>query len=180
MSRIGKLPISVPAGVDVKVDGRDVTVKGPKGTLPLHLHEGISASVEAGSLTLSCDEARAAELSPFYGLDRALLNNIVIGVTQGFQKKLEVHGTGYQAKLAGNQVELQIGFSHPVLIPVPKGITVEVPSPDKITISGIDKQAVGELAAVIRRVRKPEPYKGKGIRYEDEVVRRKAGKTMAG
>ena len=178
MSRIGKQPVPVPGGVEVKADGRKLTVKGPKGTLELGLHDGIDAAIEAGSVQLSCDEARAEELSPFYGLDRALLNNCVIGVSKGFEKKLEIHGTGYQAKLSGDKVELQIGFAHPVFVPIPKGLTVDVPSPDKITITGIDKQQVGELAATIRKVRKPEPYKGKGIRYHDEVVRRKAGKQM--
>ena len=153
MSRIGKLPIPVPAGVDVKIDGRSVTVKGPKGSLDLKLHDGISAASDAGQITLESEEARAEELSPFYGLDRALLNNCVTGVTKGFERKLEIHGTGYSAKMAGDKLELQIGFAHPVLLPIPKGVTVEVPAPDKITVTGIDKQQVGEMAAVIRRQR---------------------------
>ena len=185
MSRIGKQPVPVPAGVDVKIDGRKLTVKGPKGSLNLTLNEGIRAELDqsgsAGSeLKLSPAQGREKELSAYYGLNRALLQNMVIGVTQGYVKNLEIHGTGYQAKLTGKRVELQIGFAHPVFIDIPQGLDVVLPSPEKITISGIDKQAVGELAAVIRRVRKPEPYKGKGIRYADEVVRRKAGKTMGG
>lgn len=180
MSRIGKQPVEIPAGVDVKVDGRKVSVKGPKGTLQMSLNAGISAVVDGSAVQVSPAEGREKELSAFHGLNRALLQNMVVGVTKGYQKMLEVHGTGYQAKLSGKQVELQIGFAHPVFVPIPAGVDVEIPTPEKITISGIDKQAVGELAAVIRRVRKPEPYKGKGIRYSDEVVRRKAGKTMGG
>ena len=176
MSRIGKTPVPIPAGVDVKLDGDRFTVKGPKGTLELQLHAGISAEVGDKFVTLSAGESE--ELRAFHGLDRALLNNCVVGVSQGFTKKLEIVGTGYAAKLVGDKVELQIGFSHPVLIPIPKGLTVEVPQPTQIIITGVDKQMVGELAAVIRKVRKPEPYKGKGIRYENEQVRRKAGKTM--
>lgn len=180
MSRIGKTPIPVPAGVDVGIDGRSVRVKGPKGSLRLELHPGIEAKLEDGEIRLTPAAGREAVLSPLHGLDRALLNNCVVGVSQGFQKKLEIHGTGYSAKLAGNKLELQIGYSHPVRIEVPSDVTVEVPQPDRITVSGIDKQRVGEVAAVIRRVRKPEPYKGKGVRYEGESVRRKAGKTMSG
>jgi len=168
--------VPVPAGVEVKLDGDRVTVKGPKGQLELQLHDGISAEVGEKAVTVSAEEGR--DLGAVHGLDRSLLNNCVIGVSQGFTKKLEIVGTGYAAKLAGDKVELQIGYSHPVLIPIPNGLTVEVPQPTQITVTGIDKQAVGELAAVIRKVRKPEPYKGKGIRYEDEQVRRKAGKTM--
>jgi len=178
MSRIGKVPIAIPAGVDVKVDGRKVSVKGPKGTLSLQLHDGIQVDVAGGRLVVKAEAGREKALSAFHGLNRALLNNFVAGVTAGFTRKLEIHGTGYQAKLVGKHVELVIGFSHPVKVPIPAGVTVEVPTPDKITVSGIDRQQVGELAAVIRRVRKPEPYQGKGIRYEGEVVRRKAGKTM--
>ncbi|MCB9892459.1 MAG: 50S ribosomal protein L6 [Planctomycetes bacterium] len=180
MSRIGKQPIDLPAGVDVKVDGRKVTVKGPKGSLDMTLNAGIRAEVEDKRLQVMPEEGRETELSPFHGLNRALLQNMVVGVTQGYTKQLEIHGTGYQAKMSGNKIELQIGFAHPVFIQVPGHLNVELPTPEKITITGIDKQAVGELAAVIRRVRKPEPYKGKGIRYADEVVRRKAGKTMGG
>ena len=180
MSRIGKQPVEIPAGVDLKIDGRNVSVKGPKGTLQMSLNVGIEAVVDGPAVTLTPTAGREKELSPFHGLNRALLQNMVIGVTKGYQKMLEIHGTGYQAKLSGKQVELQIGFAHAVFVPIPAGVDVEIPTPEKITISGIDKQAVGELAAVIRRVRKPEPYKGKGIRYSDEVVRRKAGKTMGG
>lgn len=178
MSRIGKQPVEIPAGVDVKVDGAKVSIKGPKGTLDLTLNDGISAEVEGQQLNVTPAEGREKELSAFHGLNRALLQNMVVGVTKGYAKKLEIVGTGYQAKLSGKQVELQIGFAHPVFVPIPDGLDVQVPKPDEIHIAGIDKQAVGELAAVIRRVRKPEPYKGKGIRYSDEVVRRKAGKTM--
>ncbi|MAE76738.1 MAG: 50S ribosomal protein L6 [Planctomycetes bacterium] len=178
MSRIGKTPVSVPVGVDIKVDGAAVTVKGPKGTLALTLHAGITVAQEGNSLELSVPGDRRDDLSAFWGLDRALLANCVTGVSKGFEKKLEIHGTGYSAKLVGDQIELTVGFSHVVNIPIPSDLTIELPQPDRINITGIDKQKVGELAAVIRRVRKPEPYKGKGIRYADEVVRRKAGKTM--
>lgn len=178
MSRIGKIPVTIPSGVSVKQDGQKLTVKGPKGELPLTLHPGISASVEEKAVVLSVPEDREKELSPFYGLDRSLLQNVVIGVTEGYKKELEIVGTGYLAKLSGKKVELSIGFSHPVFVEVPSDITVEVPKPTEITITGIDKQKVGHLAAVIRKVRKPEPYKGKGIRYKGEVVKIKPGKQL--
>ncbi|MFQ5503652.1 MAG: 50S ribosomal protein L6 [Planctomycetota bacterium] len=177
MSRIGKIPVSVPSGVDVKVQGSTVKVKGPKGELIHRLHDGISASLDESRVVFVREQGRERELSAFHGLDRALVQNMVIGVSQGFTKKLEVVGTGYNAKLVGDHVELQIGFVHPVAVPIPEGLNVEVPQPTSIVISGSDKQMVGELAAVIRKKRPPEPYKGKGIRYEGEQVRRKAGKT---
>jgi large subunit ribosomal protein L6 len=165
--------------VSVTIDGSELTVKGPKGTVRYRLHGGIEATLADGLLRLQPEAGREAELSPLHGLDRALLNNVVIGVTKGFVRRLEIHGTGYVAKVAGQNLELQIGLSHPVQIAIPPDLKVEVPQPDRVMISGTDKQRVGEFAATVRRVRKPEPYKGKGIRYENEVVRRKAGKTMA-
>ena len=178
MSRIGKQPVAIPSGVDVKQDGQNITVKGPKGQLALTLHAGISATVEEKRICLSITEGQEKELSPFYGLDRALLQNNVIGVTEGYKKELEIVGTGYLAKLSGKKVELSIGFSHPVFIEIPADLTVEIAKPTEIAISGIDKQKVGHLAAVIRKVRKPEPYKGKGIRYKGEVVKIKPGKQL--
>ncbi len=178
MSRIGKQPVVIPSGVDVKQDGQQITVKGPKGQLALTLHAGISAAVEEKLVSLSIPEGQEKELSPFYGLDRALLQNNVIGVTEGYKKELEIVGTGYLAKLAGKKVELSIGFSHPVFIDIPSDLEVEIPKPTEISITGIDKQKVGHLAAVIRKVRKPEPYKGKGIRYKGEIVKIKPGKQL--
>ena len=180
MSRIGKQPVKIPAGVDLKIDNHDVRIKGPLGELFLRLHDGISADTDKviGQVVLSVEQDRAAELSAFYGLDRALLQDCVIGVHVGYKKELEIQGTGYQAKLVGESLELQIGFCHPVLVPIPGDLEVEVPQPTQILISGIDKQRVGQLAAVIRKVKPPEPYKGKGIRYKNEEVRRKAGKQM--
>lgn len=178
MSRIGKIPVAIPSGVDVKQDGQDITVKGPKGQLALTLHPGVSATVEDSQVVLSIPEGQEKELSPFYGLDRALLHNNVVGVTEGYKKELEIVGTGYLAKLSGNKVELSIGFSHPVFVEIPSDLTVEIAKPTEISITGIDKQKVGHLAAVIRKVRKPEPYKGKGIRYKGEIVKIKPGKQL--
>jgi large subunit ribosomal protein L6 len=177
MSRLGKIPVSVPKGVEVKVDGRKVSAKGPKGEHALTLHDGISASIDEGRISLSPEEGREKVLSAFHGLDRALVQNLVVGVSAGFEKTLEIEGTGYQAKLNGQKIELQIGFANPRIIPVPQDLDVEVPSPTRIIVRGIDRQRVGHFAAVVRKVRPPEPYKGKGIRYSDEIVRRKAGKT---
>ncbi|PIE23411.1 MAG: 50S ribosomal protein L6 [Planctomycetota bacterium] len=177
MSRLGKIPVSVPKGVEVKIDGQQVGAKGPKGELALRLHAGISARLEDGLISLTPAEGREKQLSPFHGLDRALVQNLVTGVSAGFEKTLEIEGTGYQAKLNGNKIELQIGFANLRVVPIPKELDVEVPSPTRIIVRGIDRQKVGHFAAVVRKVRPPEPYKGKGIRYSDEVVRRKAGKT---
>jgi large subunit ribosomal protein L6 len=176
MSRVGSNPISVPSGVDVKIDGRDVTVKGPRGTLQQTFRDAVSVDLADGVLTVSRvdDEAESRAL---HGLTRALLNNMVVGVSEGYTKQLEAVGVGYRANLQGRRLELQVGFSHPVHIEAPDGITFEVPEPTRIIVSGIDKALVGQVAADVRRVRPPEPYKGKGIRYTGEHVRRKAGKA---
>jgi large subunit ribosomal protein L6 len=176
MSRIGKLPIDLPAGVSVTVDGQAVTVKGPKGELSLVVAEPIRVSVEENTVTVSRpdDESTSKAL---HGLTRTLIANNVQGVSQGFSKNLEIVGTGYRAAAKGSSIELALGFSHPVVVNPPAGITLTVEGNTKIVVSGIDKQAVGEVAANIRKIRKPEPYKGKGVRYEGERVRRKAGKS---
>ncbi|MBT2475359.1 50S ribosomal protein L6 [Microbacterium sp. ISL-103] len=176
MSRIGRLPIDVPAGVTVSVDGRVVAVKGPKGELTLTVANPIEVAVEENQVLVSRpDDER--ESRSLHGLTRTLINNNIIGVTQGYTKGLEVVGTGYRVAQKGGSVEFALGFSHPVLIDPPAGITLTVEGNNKLTVSGIDKQAVGEAAANIRKIRKPEPYKGKGVRYAGEIVRRKAGKS---
>ncbi|KQR21476.1 MULTISPECIES: 50S ribosomal protein L6 [Microbacterium] len=176
MSRIGRLPIDIPAGVTVSVNGRDVSVKGPKGELELTIAQPLEVSVEENQVlvTRPDDERESRSL---HGLTRTLINNNIIGVTQGYTKGLEVVGTGYRVAQKGSAIEFALGFSHPVLIDPPAGITLTVEGNNKVTVSGIDKQAVGEAAANIRKIRKPEPYKGKGVRYAGEVVRRKAGKS---
>lgn len=176
MSRIGRMPVVVPTGVDVKIDGRHVTVKSSKGELTRDFHERMSFELVEGELTVTRpDDSR--ESKALHGLSRALLSNMVVGVTDGFSKELEIQGVGYRAALKGRDVELQVGFSHTVVVEAPEGITLEVPEPTRINISGIDKEKVGQVAADIRKVRPPEPYKGKGIRYVGEYVRRKAGKA---
>ncbi|MGR4010750.1 50S ribosomal protein L6 [Leucobacter sp. 1207-22] len=176
MSRIGKLPITVPGGVDVKIDGQQVTVKGAKGELSLTVAEPIRVAVEDGQIlvTRPNDERESRAL---HGLTRTLINNNIVGVTAGYTKQLEVVGTGYRVALKGSDLELALGFSHPVVFAAPAGITLAVEGTTKISVSGISKQAVGEAAANIRKLKKPEPYKGKGIRYAGENVRRKAGKA---
>ena len=177
MSRIGKLPIAVPSGVDVQIDGRTVTVKGPKGALTHTVIEPITVERDdSGTLLVKRpdDERRS---KAYHGLSRTLLNNLVVGVTAGYEKKLEIHGVGYRVVLKGGALEFALGFSHPVVIPAPEGITFAVESPTRFSVSGIDKQLVGETAANIRKLRKPDPYKGKGVRYAGEVIRRKVGKT---
>ncbi|WP_435299401.1 50S ribosomal protein L6 [Timonella sp. A28] len=177
MSRIGKLPIPVPAGVDVSISGALVTVKGPKGTLEHVVPAPIEiARNEDGTITVSRpnDERESRAL---HGLTRTLIANIITGVTQGYEKKLEIVGTGYRVTAKGQDLEFALGFSHPVIISAPEGITFAVESPTKFSVAGIDKQKVGEAAANIRKLRKPEPYKGKGVRYAGENVRRKAGKA---
>jgi len=178
MSRIGSSPIEVPGSVEVSIDGHDVTVKGAKGTLARTFSDRISFEMEDGVVNVKRDgddrEARA-----LHGLSRALLANMVTGVSDGYQKELATVGVGYRANLQGKTLELQVGFSHPVNIEMPEGIEFEVPEQTRIIIRGIDKQLVGQVAADIRSVRPPEPYKGKGIRYVDEYVRRKAGKAGA-
>jgi large subunit ribosomal protein L6 len=176
MSRIGNKPVDVPSGVDIVVDGSLVTVKGSKGQLERSFHERIGFDIEDGVITVTRpDDAR--ESRALHGLSRALLNNMVVGVSDGFRKELEIHGVGYRASLKGSNIELLVGYSHPVEVEAPEGITFEVPDQTKIVVSGIDKEQVGQVAADIRKVRPPEPYKGKGIRYVGEYVRRKAGKA---
>ena len=177
MSRIGKTPIAVPAGVEVKIDQNHITVKGPKGTLERTIPGGISVAQEEGELTLTRadDERRNRAL---HGLARSLVNNMVVGVTEGFSKQLHIVGVGYRATAKGaNKLDLSLGFSHPVEIDAPEGVTFVVPSPDRVDVVGIDKEVVGQVAADIRKLRKPEPYKGKGVRYLDEHIVRKAGKS---
>ena len=176
MSRIGNAPIELSSGIEVSVDGDTVVVKGPKGTLTQTLDPRISVSVEDGVVTVArVDDER--ESRALHGLSRALIANMVVGVMDGYSKELQAVGVGYRGALKGTTLELQVGYSHPVTIEAPDGITFEVPEPTKFIVSGIDKQLVGQVAANIRSVRPPEPYKGKGIRYVDEYVRRKAGKA---
>ena len=177
MSRIGRLPITVPAGVDVTIEGADVTVKGPKGTLSHTVPTPITVEkAEDGTLkvTRPNDERMSRSL---HGLTRTLVANMVAGVTEGYTKKLEIVGTGYRVIAKGTDLEFALGFSHPVIIPAPEGISFAVETPTRFSVSGIDKQQVGEVAANLRKLRKPDPYKGKGVRYEGEVIRRKAGKA---
>ena len=179
MSRIGRKPISIPPGVTVDAKADDLTVKGPKGTLSIHLRPEIDVRIEGQQILVEPNGTGAARSSrAFHGMTRALINNMVTGVSAGFEKRLEIHGVGWNAQAKGKQVVLNIGFCHPVKIPLPDGVTAECPNPNAITISGADRQKVGQVAADIRAVRKPEPYKGKGIRYHGEYVRRKAGKTF--
>lgn len=176
MSRIGKLPIPVPAGVDIEIDGREVTVKGPKGTLshtvagPLGLAQVDTALI----VTRGDDERRSRSL---HGLTRTLIANMVIGVTEGYTKKLEIVGTGYRVVAKGAALELALGYSHPITVTPPEGISFAVETPTRFVVSGIDKQKVGEVAANLRKLRKPDPYKGKGVRYSGEQIKRKVGKA---
>ena len=177
MSRIGKKPISVPAGVEVTIDGQNVSVKGPKGTLSHTVAEPIVVTkAESGELEVARpdDERRNRSL---HGLSRTLIINMIVGVTQGYEKKMEIFGVGYRVQQKGSNLEFALGYSHPVPVEAPEGITFQVEAPTKFSVSGIDKQKVGQIAAVIHGLRKPDPYKGKGIRYAGEVVRRKVGKT---
>lgn len=177
MSRIGRMPITIPAGVNVNIEGNNiVSVKGPKGTLSKQLHKDMIIKIEDGSIIVE----RPTEIKmhkALHGLTRTLIANMVEGVTAGFQKNLEINGVGYRAQKQGKKLVLSLGYSHPVEMEEPEGITVEVPAPNKIIVKGADKQAVGEFAAKIRAKREPEPYKGKGIKYDTEIVRRKEGKT---
>ncbi|MCL1831391.1 MAG: 50S ribosomal protein L6 [Oscillospiraceae bacterium] len=179
MSRIGKMPISVPAGVDVKIDGCCVTVKGPKGTLTKEFKPSMKIALNDGTVTVTPATDSKADRS-FHGLTRTLLNNMVVGVTQGFKKELEIQGVGYRCQKKGKDLDLTLGFSHPVVVSDNDDITIEAPSPTRIVISGIDNQKVGQFAAEVRAIRPPEPYKGKGVRYVDEVVKRKEGKAAKG
>ena len=177
MSRIGRLPIPVPAGVDDSIEGRTVTVKGARGTLSHTLAEPISVERgDDGALVVSRpdDERRSKAL---HGLSRTLVHNMIVGVSQGYEKRMEIHGVGYRVQARGSDLEFALGYSHPVPVTAPEGITFAVESPTRFSVQGIDKQAVGEIAANIRRLRRPDPYKGKGVRYAGEKIRRKVGKT---
>lgn len=176
MSRIGRMPITIPAGVTVTIDGNVVAVKGPKGELAREIAKDLTVKIEENTLTVE-RPSDAKEHRSLHGLTRTLINNMVVGVTQGFTKTLEISGVGYRAAKAGNKVTLSLGFSHPVEVEPPQGLSLDVPAPNKIVVSGINKEAVGAMAAKIRGYREPEPYKGKGIKYEGEVVRRKVGKA---
>ena len=179
MSRIGKMPVAVPAGVEVTIaDGNLVTVKGPKGTLTQQLEPSMTIRQEGAELLVSRPNDEK-ENRALHGLTRALLHNMVVGVTEGYKKSLEINGVDYRAAKEGNKLILTIGYSHPVEVSEIPGITIEVPQPNQIVISGCDKQMVGQFAAEVREKRPPEPYKGKGIKYTDEVIRRKVGKTGA-
>ena len=179
MSRIGKLPIVVPAGVDVNVDGNTVTVKGPKGTLTGTFNSNMAIVLADGVVTVTRPNDQKENRS-LHGLTRTLIANMIEGVNKGFTKELEIVGIGYRAAMQGKDLVLNVGYSHQVVMAPPAGITVEVPAPNKIVISGFDKQLVGQFASEVRGVRPPEPYKGKGIKYVDEVVRRKEGKAGKG
>jgi len=177
MSRIGKQPVSIPAGVEVNIDGQKLSVKGPKGTLELAVAEPISVSRnDDGAVVVARpdDERRNRSL---HGLSRTLLANLITGVTEGYTNKMEIFGVGYRVVAKGNTLEFALGYSHPVVIQAPEGITFAVQTPTKFSITGIDKQKVGQISANIRRLRRPDPYKGKGVRYEGEQIRRKVGKT---
>ncbi|HIT51067.1 MAG TPA: 50S ribosomal protein L6 [Candidatus Aveggerthella excrementigallinarum] len=179
MSRIGKMPITVPAGVDVKIDGTTVTVKGPKGELTRSFPETMMIEQEGEQITVKRPNDERENRS-FHGLTRTLIANMIEGVTNGYSKKLVLVGVGYRAALKGKDLELSLGYSHPVTVEAPEGITFECPSQTEIIVSGISKEQVGQMAANVRAWRKPEPYKGKGIRYDNEVVRRKLGKAGKG
>ena len=176
MSRIGKEPVRIPTGVDVALDGAVLSVTGPKGTLTQTVHPAVHVEVDDGTVTVtrSNDEPDTRAL---HGLTRALVANMVHGVSEGWERRLEIVGVGYRATQQGADIQLQVGYSHPVTVPAPEGITITVPAPTQIVVSGVDKQQVGQVAADIRAIRRPEPYKGKGIRYAGEQVRRKSGKA---
>ncbi|MBA3235784.1 MAG: 50S ribosomal protein L6 [Chloroflexi bacterium] len=176
MSRIGRLPITVPSGVDVTIDGRNVTVKGPKGTLSRALHPDMTLSREDETLVVTRPTEQKTHRQ-LHGLTRTLVNNMVVGVTDGYRKGLEITGVGYRAALSGRKLTLNLGYSHPIEIEPPEGISFEVENPTRLAVVGIDKELVGQIAAKVRSTRKPEPYKGKGVRYSGEYVRRKAGKA---
>lgn len=178
MSRIGKQPIEIPAGVEVKLTDNKISVKGPKGVLERELHPEMNISMEDGVILVTRPSDKKNHRS-LHGLTRTLINNMVVGVTTGFQKQLELVGVGYRAAMQGNKLVLNIGYSHPIEMTPDEGLTIEVPKPTSITISGYDKEVVGQFAAKVRAHREPEPYKGKGIKYADEVIRRKAGKAGA-
>ena len=179
MSRIGRMPIAVPAGVEVNIDGNTVTVKGPKGTLTRTVNENITVALDNGVITVSRPNDQK-ENRALHGLNRTLIANMITGVSEGYKKELEINGIGYRAAKQGNDLVLNIGYSHNVVVPEIEGISIEVPAPNKIIISGPDKQKVGQFASEVRGHRPSEPYKGKGIKYVDEVIRRKEGKAGKG
>ena len=174
MSRIGNKPITVPEGVEVKIEGCTVTVKGPKGTLERDIHPEVDVKIDAGVITVYVDSEEKGNL---HGLTRTLLNNMIDGTTKGFERKLEVNGVGYRAQKKGNNLLLNLGYSHPVEVEAPEGITFDVPNANEIIVKGMDKELVGQTAAVIRTKRPPEVYRGKGIKYVEETIRRKEGKA---
>ena len=179
MSRIGRKPINIPAGVEVKVEGTCVTVKGPKGTLTQKFQPAMNIAVEGAEIVVTRPND-AKENRSLHGLTRILISNMIVGVTEGFKKELDVNGVGYRVEVKGKDLSMKLGFSHDVVMTPPEGVTVECPSANKIIISGPDKQKVGQFAAEVREKRPPEPYKGKGIKYVDEVIRRKEGKAGKG
>jgi large subunit ribosomal protein L6 len=176
MSRIGRMPVEIPSGVDVSIDGRQVTVKGPKGTLSLEIVQPIEVKQADGTITVTrpSDEG---EIRALHGLSRSLIANMVTGVTDGYRKTLEIVGVGYRVQAKGKDLEFSLGYSHPVPVSPPDGITFRVETPTRLVVEGIDKQQVGEVAANLRKLRKPDPYKGKGVRYQGEQIRRKVGKA---
>ena len=178
MSRIGRKPINIPAGVEVKLDGNVITVKGAKGTLTQKIHPNMTVSIEDGVITVTRPNDDKENRS-LHGLTRTLIANMIEGVTNGYKKELDVNGVGYRVQKQGKNLVMNLGFSHQVIVSEIEGITIDVPAPNKIVINGCDKQAVGQFAAEVREKRPPEPYKGKGIKYADEVIRRKVGKTGA-
>lgn len=178
MSRLGKLPIELPTGTQAKIDGEFIIVKGPKGELKTKLSNLVDVKIDEKEITVSIKDFKDKKERSFWGLYRSLINNMVLGVNEGFEKKLEINGVGYRAQASGKKITLNVGFSHPVEYDLPDGITAEVEG-NVITINGIDKQLVGEVASQIRKIKKPEPYKGKGIKYIDEIIQKKEGKTAA-
>jgi large subunit ribosomal protein L6 len=176
MSRIGRTPVAIPAGVDVTISGREVTVKGPRGTLSMEVAAPIEVSQANGAITVTRPNDEG-EIRALHGLSRSLIANMVTGVTEGFRKTLEIVGVGYRVQAKGQDLEFSLGYSHPVPVTAPEGITLRVESPTRFVVEGIDKQQVGEVAANIRKLRKPDPYKGKGVRYQGEQIRRKVGKA---
>ena len=179
MSRIGRAPITIPAGVEVKVDGSTVSVKGPKGTLTKTMHSNMTIAMEGNVITVTRPNDLKENRS-LHGLTRTLIANMIEGVANGYKKELEINGIGYRAEMKGKDLVMKIGYSHDVVMPEPEGVTVEVPAPNKLIITGADKEKVGQFAAEIREKRLPEPYKGKGIKYVDEYIRRKEGKAGKG
>ena len=176
MSRIGNMPVAVPAGVEVKIDGQHITVKGPKGTLERDIHKNMTVTMDGNVIKVTRPNDEAEDRS-LHGLTRTLINNMIEGVLNEYKRELEINGVGYRAQLKGKTLVLTLGYSHPVEMEAPEGITFEVPAPNKIIVKGVDKEQVGQIAAVIRTKRPPEVYRGKGIKYADEVIRRKVGKT---